>query len=88
MLQTLHQRIGSNVFPDASHPDNSSVGDLRAKDILPVMGSKHYQTIEHYGDKTPNKEDPGVVWSRGAVDSKDDDASHNHRDTREGHHPR
>ena len=38
MLQTLHQRIGSNVFPDASHPDNSSVGDLRAKDIFTCHG--------------------------------------------------
>ena len=38
MLQTLHQRIGSNVFPDASHPDNARVGDLKVKNIFTCHG--------------------------------------------------
>ena len=42
------------------------------------MGGKSHKAIEHYGDQTPDKEDPVVVGGGGAVDGKDYDTTHHH----------
>ena len=52
------------------------------------MGSNNDKTIKHYGDEPPYEENPGVIWSRGAVYGKHDDAPDHHGHPGESHHPR